>query len=418
VSWFRAMAAILMLCSGLAGIGLAQTSPAPPQPLPQEQFDALVEAVKKAVADELKAQGAPPKAAPAKPASASPPDDDQPNLLGALGQQLSKVFAGMPLLVNSLAELPRVLDESPTGGSSTGRFFSILLVTLITALAVEATLRAVLTRLKVRLAANAAPEKGVRSLIYLACTQRPDGGFYQNFWINGRPYWHGIQLDEVSFPIMLAWRLDAQKALGNFDPYDMVLGAARYLINQGPYTPQERWEENSGYSPSTLASNIAGLVCAAEFARARGDLQTAEFILEYADFLESHVDVWTVTTQGELLPGVPAAGIEVRDGWTRPWRYRPEDLPQRPVAVEELAGSDAAGNAAMLERLLEGEEGPRREAVLLNVAVALTVEGSALSLSDAYERARTAVDSGKGRKMLETLKARSRGAAGPGRGTA
>jgi len=186
VSWFRAMAAILMLCSGLAGIGLAQTSPAPPQPLPQEQFDALVEAVKKAVADELKAQGAPPKAAPAKPASASPPDDDQPNLLGALGQQLSKVFAGMPLLVNSLAELPRVLDESPTGGSSTGRFFSILLVTLITALAVEATLRAVLTRLKVRLAANAAPEKGVRSLIYLGLLALLDALPVLGLWLAGQ----------------------------------------------------------------------------------------------------------------------------------------------------------------------------------------------------------------------------------------
>src|SRR5215471_1414609 len=180
------MAAILMLCSGLAGIGLAQTSPAPPQPLPQEQFDALVEAVKKAVADELKAQGAPPKAAPAKPASASPPDDDQPNLLGALGQQLSKVFAGMPLLVNSLAELPRVLDESPTGGSSTGRFFSILLVTLITALAVEATLRAVLTRLKVRLAANAAPEKGVRSLIYLGLLALLDALPVLGLWLAGQ----------------------------------------------------------------------------------------------------------------------------------------------------------------------------------------------------------------------------------------
>jgi anthranilate phosphoribosyltransferase len=120
----------------------------------------------------------------------------------------------------------------------------------------------------------------------------------------------------------------------------------------------------------------------------------------------------------ELLPGVPAVGVEVRDGWTRPWRYRPEDLPQRPVALEELAGSDAAGNAAMLERLLEGEDGARREAVLLNVAVALTVEGSALGLSDAYERARTAVDTGKAREMLEILKARSRGTAGAERGTA
>src|SRR5262249_9043916 len=62
----------------------------------------------------------------------------------------------------------------------------------------------------------------LRSLIYLACTQRPDGGFYQNFWIDGRPYWQGIQLDEVSFPIILAWRLSTLGALGNYDPYAMV----------------------------------------------------------------------------------------------------------------------------------------------------------------------------------------------------
>ena len=46
----------------------------------------------------------------------------------------------------------------------------------------------------------------LRAMIYLAIAQREDGGFYQNFWIDGRPYWTGVQLDEVSFPIMLAWR--------------------------------------------------------------------------------------------------------------------------------------------------------------------------------------------------------------------
>ncbi len=151
----------------------------------------------------------------------------------------------------------------------------------------------------------------LRSLIYLACTQRPDGGFYQNFWIDGRPYWRGIQLDEVSFPIVLAWRLHRLQALGNFDPYDMVLKAAAYVINQGPFTMQERWEENSGYSPSTLAANIAGLVCAAEFALERGDLETAHFILDHADFLESHVEGWTVTTQGTLHAGVPRHFIRI-----------------------------------------------------------------------------------------------------------
>ena len=52
-----------------------------------------------------------------------------------------------------------------------------------------------------------------RALVYLACTQHPDGGFAQNFWIDGTPYWSGIQLDEVAFPMILAWRpVEAQWA--------------------------------------------------------------------------------------------------------------------------------------------------------------------------------------------------------------
>jgi glucoamylase len=145
----------------------------------------------------------------------------------------------------------------------------------------------------------------LRALIYLACSQRPDGGFPQNFWIDGKPYWSGIQLDEVAFPVMLAYRLvRAGTTMGAFDPYPMVLEAARYLISKGPVTPQERWEENSGYSPSTLASNIAALVCAACLARGRDDVATAEFLLEYADFLESHIERWTVTNKGFLVPGI------------------------------------------------------------------------------------------------------------------
>ena len=83
----------------------------------------------------------------------------------------------------------------------------------------------------------------LRAMIYLAIAQREDGGFYQNFWIDGRPYWTGVQLDEVSFPIILAWRLWKANALGNFDPYVTVLRACGYLIREGPATPEERWEE-------------------------------------------------------------------------------------------------------------------------------------------------------------------------------
>ena len=144
----------------------------------------------------------------------------------------------------------------------------------------------------------------LRALIYLAVSQQEDGGFSQNFWVNGNPYWRGIQLDEVAFPILLALRLSQQNALQDFDPYPMVLKAATYLLRHGPVTQQERWEEASGYSPSTLASNIAALIGAAFFCRQRADKATGEFLEQYADFLESHVDSWTVTTEGSLVPGI------------------------------------------------------------------------------------------------------------------
>jgi glucoamylase len=141
----------------------------------------------------------------------------------------------------------------------------------------------------------------LRALIYLAVAQRADGGFPQNFWVNGDAYWCGIQLDEVAFPILLAWRLRCEGGLAEFDPFNLVCKGAAFLIRNGPVTQQERWEEASGYSPSTLASNIAALICAAIFFRERGDRETAAFVEEYADYLESHVEDWTVTTTGLLV---------------------------------------------------------------------------------------------------------------------
>ena len=151
----------------------------------------------------------------------------------------------------------------------------------------------------------------LRVLIYLGVSQRADGGFFQNFWIDGRPYWSGVQLDEVSFPLVLAWRLSQARALGAFDPCAMAAAACGFLMREGPVTPQDRWEEASGFSPSTLAINIAGLICAAELIEGDGDPETATFVREYADFLEAHVEAWTVTTQGTLHPEVPRHYIRI-----------------------------------------------------------------------------------------------------------
>src|SRR6185312_3556943 len=121
----------------------------------------------------------------------------------------------------------------------------------------------------------------------------------------------GIQLDEVAFPILLAWHLWKKDALRDFDPYSMIRSAAAYLVRHGPATQQERWEEDSGYSPSTLAVSIAALVCAADFMRARGKQDNANFLLDYADFLESHIESWTVTTDGSLVPGIKRHYIRI-----------------------------------------------------------------------------------------------------------
>ena len=152
----------------------------------------------------------------------------------------------------------------------------------------------------------------LRALIWLATIQGMDGRFPQNSWIDGNAYWPGVQLDEIASPIVLAWRLHREGfTLGQFNPWVMILGAASYLIRHGPVTTQERWEENAGYSPSTLAVVIAGLVCAAEFAELQGEPDTAVFILQYADWLVSHVEDWTVTTAGELVAGIQRHFIRI-----------------------------------------------------------------------------------------------------------
>ncbi len=151
-----------------------------------------------------------------------------------------------------------------------------------------------------------------RALVYLACTQKPDGSFAQNFWINGTPYWSGIQLDEVAFPIILAWRLWKLNGLKYFDVFPFVERAAGFLVRNSPVTQQERWEEAPGYSPSTLAAVICGLICAADIARDRGAAELALFLEEYADWIENHLEDWTVTSDGNLLPGIKRHYMRIR----------------------------------------------------------------------------------------------------------
>lgn len=154
-------------------------------------------------------------------------------------------------------------------------------------------------------------ESPLRALIWLSCVQGEDGSMPQNSAIDGTAYWHGVQLDEIAAPILLAWRVKRADALQDFNPWLTIERAVRFLILNGPVTAQERWEENAGYSPSTLAALIAAIICAAEFADEYGHDDSAEFLREYADWLVDHLEPWTVTTQGELVPDKPRHYVRI-----------------------------------------------------------------------------------------------------------
>jgi len=139
-----------------------------------------------------------------------------------------------------------------------------------------------------------------RSLDYIfTFQQRADGSIKQNTHLNGSDCFTGTQLDEVAFPIVLAWQL------GRFESalWTKIRLAADYLVAHGPFAQQERWEEEDGYSPSTIAAEIAGLVAAADIASRNGDSGRAGTYLATADSWQSNVQNWTHTTTGPLGDG-------------------------------------------------------------------------------------------------------------------
>jgi len=144
-----------------------------------------------------------------------------------------------------------------------------------------------------------------RALNYLFnVQQKPDGSYPQNSWLDGKPYWTALQMDEIAYPIILAWQLgrtDADTWMKHVRP------AAEFIVSHGPMTEEERWEEVKGYSPSTIAAEVAGLVCASDIARKNGAKDDAEHYLRVADDWAANIEKWMVTTTGHL--GAPGARL-------------------------------------------------------------------------------------------------------------
>jgi glucoamylase len=165
------------------------------------------------------------------------------------------------------------------------------------------------------LLAAGAHDDARRALFFLQKTQQPDGHWPQNMWVNGAPYWDGIQMDETAMPILLVDLARREKALdeaGVAEFWPMVRKAAAYLVRNGPVSPQDRWEEDAGYSPFTVAAEIAGLLAAADLAELNHEAATAEYLREIADVWRDSIDRWMYAAGTNWCRQFGVAGYYVR----------------------------------------------------------------------------------------------------------
>lgn len=160
--------------------------------------------------------------------------------------------------------------------------------------------------------ARAAARDAVR---YLVNTQEADGSWAQNLWLDGTPYWSGSQMDETAFPILLVDLARREGALRDGDVellWPMMRRAASFIVRNGPVTQQDRWEEDPGYSPFTLAVEISALLVAAEYADAQGEADAAAYLRDTADAWNSSIERWTYVTGTDLARRLSIDGYYVR----------------------------------------------------------------------------------------------------------
>jgi glucoamylase len=155
-------------------------------------------------------------------------------------------------------------------------------------------------------------ESARRTLFYLKCTQEANGNWPQNMWLDGTPNWTGIQMDGTGFGILLADLLRRANELEDCEPWPMIRKAAEFLVRNGPVTQQERWEENSGYSPNTMAVEVASLLAAADFADVEKETKLAEFLRLTADAWNEAIDALAYAHETDLARRHGVEGYYIR----------------------------------------------------------------------------------------------------------
>ena len=152
-------------------------------------------------------------------------------------------------------------------------------------------------------------EEAGRVLRFLAVTQKEDGSWPQNMWISGKPNWNGKQMDETALPVLFAARAVRENLINERElnwVRPMVGKALRYIVTHGPVTEQDRWENTAGYSPYTLATEIAALVEGADIVEPH-DKSGANFLRETADSWNDSIERWCYVSGTRLAA---KAGVE------------------------------------------------------------------------------------------------------------
>lgn len=160
--------------------------------------------------------------------------------------------------------------------------------------------------------AHGDPESAGRTLFFLRCTQEAAGNWGQNMWLDGTPHWTGTQMDGPSLAILLADFLRREGVGDTSEHFQMVRDAAGFLVRVGPYTEQDRWEEAAGYTPFTMAAEIAALLAAADFADEEKKGELATFLRETADAWNAMVEEMTYVEGTELAKQHGVAGYYMR----------------------------------------------------------------------------------------------------------
>lgn len=112
----------------------------------------------------------------------------------------------------------------------------------------------------------------------------------------------------------------------------------------------------------------------------------------------------------EISISGPTRVSEVKEGQVITYTVTPEQLGMEPAPPEAVSGGDPRTNARMLRQILRGEQGPRRDVVLINAGAVLYLAGRAKSMAEGVRRAADAVDSGKAADKLAEMIRFSRGA--------